>query len=368
MNETEHLRDQLQLRIDQFLIEHETILARIAPDLATFSTYSQSFLRGGKRFRAIFAYWGWHGVRQTLPGVAQDDAKALHTILGVGAALEIFHAAALAHDDILDNSDTRRGEPAIHRRFEKLSADAGWRGDHAAFGVGSAILFGDMLLSWSDELMYTTLAGLPESAAAPARAEYQQMRTDVTAGQYLDVLEESAWFGHSDEELIERARTILTYKSAKYSVEVPLALGASTAGATPAQIEALREYGLAVGTAFQLRDDILGVFGDARVTGKPSGDDLREGKRTLLVALTRRELPEHERPAFDAQIGNPDLGEDEILALQKLMHDTGAVAETERIIAESVAAGRAALADSTLGADARAALDALAVHMSARSA
>ncbi|WP_187976199.1 polyprenyl synthetase family protein [Mycetocola sp. JXN-3] len=368
MNETEHLRDQLQLRIDQFLIEHESILARIAPDLSTFSTYSQKFLSGGKRFRAIFAFWGWHGVRASNPATNPDDPAARDIILGVGAALEIFHAAALVHDDILDNSDTRRGEPAIHRRFEALSAEANWRGDHAAFGRGAAILFGDMLLSWSDELMYNTLAALPRENDAAARAEYQNMRTDVTAGQYLDVLEESAWFGHSDDELITRARQILTYKSAKYSVEVPLALGASVAGGSETQLAALRAYGLSVGTAFQLRDDILGVFGDARVTGKPSGDDLREGKRTLLVALTRRELPEAERARFDSQIGNPDLSDEDILALQALMQETGAVAAVETIIAESVANGRAVLTDSGLGTEARSALDALALKMSSRSA
>lgn len=368
MKETEQLRVQVQARIEGYLSARASILAQISPELAPFSRFSQEFLSGGKRFRATFAFWGWHGVTEAADPALLSSPDALAEITGVASAIEVFHAAALVHDDIIDNSDTRRGEPALHRRFEALAAEGGWDGEHREFGIGSAILFGDMLLCWSDELLNETVDSLADRAAARAvRTEYSGMRTDVTAGQYLDVLEESAWRGHSDEELIERARRILTYKSAKYSVEVPLALGAHTAGAGAAQLEALRAYGLAVGMAFQLRDDVLGVFGDASVTGKPSGDDLREGKRTLLVALTRRELGGAARDAFDAQVGDPGLTEAQIARLQETMRRTGAVEAVENIIASSIRDGQRALEGAPLGARAVTELTALAERVSARA-
>lgn len=369
MNETVQLRDQVQTRTEAFLADRRTILSRISPDLAPFSDFSQTFLSGGKRFRATFALWGWRAVTEHSAPSRLHEERARAEIIGIGSAVEMFHAAALVHDDIIDNSDTRRGAPAIHRRFEALAAAGGWTGIHAEFGVGSAVLYGDMLLSWSDELMNDTIDSLDRRDwAAAVRAEYSMMRTEVTAGQYLDILEENAWQGYSDAELVERAHRILTYKSAKYSVEAPLALGSLGAGGTEEQVRALREYGLPVGVAFQLRDDVLGVFGDAQITGKPSGDDLREGKRTVLVALARAELAGRERAEFDRLVGDPTLSVTQVSHLQEVMRRTGALDAVEALIADSVAAGKAALVGAPLGETSVRELLLLADKVSARDA
>src|SRR6185312_14854346 len=149
-------------------------------------------------------------------------------------------------------------------------------GSHESFGRSGALLLGDLLLDWSDELFDNGLRQLSISAsAAAARREFNTMRTEVTVGQYLDIVEEQSWHTHPETEHLDRAHTVIVYKSAKYSVEAPLVIGASLAGASETQLDALRNYGIPLGTAYQLRDDLLGVFGDAEKTGKPSGDDLR---------------------------------------------------------------------------------------------
>lgn len=369
MNETERLRVRVQSRLDQYVADQAAILANISPDLGPLSEFSTDFLAGGKRFRAIFAYWGWHGVTAVSQPEKLDDPAELATIIDIATAVEIFHAAALVHDDIIDNSSTRRGAPSVHRRYAELigahtSPDLADR-----FGISAAILHGDLLLNWSDELLADTVAAIANRSAAQAvRAEYASMRTEVTAGQYLDVLEENAWRGHSDAELVERAIRILTYKSAKYSVAVPLSLGAHAAAGTPEQLAALGRYGIEVGTAFQLRDDVLGVFGDSSITGKPTGDDIREGKRTLLVALTRAQLSGEERDRFDAAVGNPDLSEAEVARVQQQMIDTGALAGVEARIADAIVAGRSAVAHAPLGENAIAALLTLANRVGSRTA
>lgn len=369
MNETERLRVRVQSRLDEYVATQAAILANISPDLGPLSEFSSDFLAGGKRFRAIFAYWGWHGVTALSQPERLDAPDQIATIIDIATAVEIFHAAALVHDDIIDNSDTRRGAPSVHRRYaEMLSGDTSPE-LAGRFGISAAILHGDLLLNWSDELLADTVADIADPAAGRAvRAEYASMRTEVTAGQYLDVLEENAWRGHSDAELIERAIRILTYKSAKYSVAVPLSLGAHAAAGTPEQLAALGRYGIEVGTAFQLRDDVLGVFGDSSVTGKPTGDDIREGKRTLLVALTRAELSGDERDRFDAAVGNPDLSAADVARVQRQMTETGALAGVEARITAAITAGRAAVEHAPLGEAAIAALLALANRVGSRTA
>ena len=209
------------------------------------------------------------------------------TVLTAAAALEVFHAAALVHDDVIDNSDTRRGRPAAHRALEASHRARAWAGDAAAFGRSGAVLLGDLLVAWSDDLLEEGLATASVDRAAAARTEYGIMRREVTIGQFLDIAEESAYVSEPDEMHAERALRVASLKSARYSIQQPLAIGAALAGADAAQQAALAAFGHPVGMAFQLRDDVLGVFGDEAATGKPSGDDLREGKRTVLVAYAR---------------------------------------------------------------------------------
>jgi geranylgeranyl diphosphate synthase type I len=346
------LVDLVHSRIDEFINTRESIVTTISPDLAVLVDFSRQFLSGGKRFRAQFAHLGWQGV-PALPmspapaADGTDSGPRLTGIVAVAAALEVFHAAALVHDDIIDNSDTRRGAPSAHRRFERLHGAEGWAGSAGGFGTASAILLGDLLLGWSDELLDEGLDRVADrDSARRARAEFNRMRTEVTAGQYLDILEEQAWVTQAEAELLGRAVRVIVFKSAKYSVQAPLVIGAALAGADDQHLDALRAFGLPLGIAYQLRDDLLGVFGDAVVTGKPSGDDLREGKRTVLIALARERLDGADRDAVDRLLGRPDLSAEQITALQQIILASGAVDRVEAMIQENVAAALAVLADS----------------------
>lgn len=352
------LVDLVDARIDEFISDRSSIILSIGPDLAPLTDFSRRFLSGGKRFRALFCYWGWQSVagREGLDPFADVGETDLDSVVSAAAALEIFHAAALVHDDIIDNSDTRRGSPAAHRLFESTHLESGWAGDADAFGRSSAILLGDLLLGWSDELLDVGLEPLGRDRARATRAEFMHMRTEVTAGQYLDILEEQAWVRQQESEMRSRAERVIVYKSAKYSIQAPLLIGAAIGGATLDQRAALRDFGLPLGIAYQLRDDMLGVFGDSAVTGKPSGDDLREGKRTVLVALARERLAAGPRNVLDELLGDPTLGDEQVRMLQRTLTECGAVDAVEALIEEQVSLALAALEGSTLT---RAAIDEL---------
>lgn len=371
MGESIRLVDLVQNRIEDFLDEHTLILRSIGEDMAPVLTFSRDFLSGGKRFRALFCYWGWLSVRG-VPEIGRSEdpaaARSLSAIVSAASALELFHAAALVHDDIIDKSDTRRGAPSAHRRFQALHAKEAWMGDGELFGTSAAILLGDLLLGWSDELLDEGLDFVDGARRKNARAEFNRMRTEVTAGQYLDILEERAWNRRSESTLRERAERVITYKSAKYSVEAPLAIGAAIGGGRPAQLESLRSFGLPLGMAYQLRDDVLGVFGDSAVTGKPSGDDLREGKRTVLIALARDNLPSGSRHLLDELLGDPDLTEKQIDMLQLTIRDSGALEEVEVLIASYVEQALEAIGTAQVSEDARAQLSELARTVTRREA
>jgi geranylgeranyl diphosphate synthase type I len=339
-------------------------LLKISPDLDIIDAAARRLLAGGKRFRALFCYWGWRsvsGFASAHDELVDGDGPGLDAVISVASALEIFHAAALVHDDIMDNSDLRRGQPSVHKRFESWHREQGWSGSARAYGDASALLVGDLLLAWSDQLFEAGTRALKNpDAATAARDEFAVMRTEVTVGQYLDMLEETSWRSRPEAELLPRAHRVIVYKSAKYSVEAPLAIGAALADASLPQLGALRSFGLPLGVAFQLRDDLLGVFGDPAVTGKPAGDDLREGKRTVLVALTRQKLQGGIGRLFDELLGDDDLDEQQIGMLQNAVRDSGAVEQVERIIAHNVGVAMTALADAPLTRSAREQLGALA--------
>ncbi|WBU38750.1 polyprenyl synthetase family protein [Homoserinibacter sp. YIM 151385] len=371
MAESLRFTDLVQERIDRALEAHASHLAEIAPELADITRIAGDLLQGGKRFRALFCYWGWQAVAgledEEGPLDSGRSAEHLPAVVEVAAALEIFHAAALVHDDIMDNSDLRRGRPSAHRRFEAIAHELGLAGDRAAFGRNGALLLGDLLLGWSDELLDEGLRRLDDGARIAARLEFTRMRTEVTLGQHLDILEEGSWRGRDDEDLIRRAHRVILFKAAKYSVEAPLAIGASLAGASLPQLEALRAYGLPVGVAFQLQDDLLGVYGDPAETGKPAGDDLREGKRTVLIALARQALPPSAARLLDELLGDPELDAGQISMLQSTVRDSGAVAKVDRIIGHSVRTARAALGQAPLSRAAREELSRLADAVTRRS-
>ncbi|GEK16657.1 polyprenyl synthetase family protein [Cellulomonas persica] len=325
----------LRAGVDHVLAEH---VARLRAELRAVSSDAdrladavEAMLAGGKRLRAAFCWWSWraHG--------GQPDTPEAAAVLRVGAALELFQAAALFHDDVMDDSDTRRGKPAAHRAFAAMHDELGLQGDAERFGTSAAILLGDLALVASEQVFADALAQAPLPRVLRARAVFDLMRTEVTVGQYLDVLAQSQpWGDPAGDEA--RAREVIRAKSARYSVEHPLTLGAALADADDAELDAVRALGLPLGEAFQLRDDVLGVFGDPRTTGKPAGDDLREGKRTVLIARAhRRALERGDSATADllrTSLGDRALSDEQVAVLADAIDSTGAVDEVEELISE----------------------------------
>lgn len=312
--------EQVQATIDDVLVEQSARLAPLGPDAEELLAAARESLAGGKRLRAAFCRAGFEAVHGPLPPGSPEEAS----VLRAAAALEVLHASALVHDDVMDASDTRRGRPATHRAFESRHRAEGWRGSAAGYGTAAAILLGDLLLSWADELVRR--CGLPADRVAAALDLLDLTRSEVIVGQFLDVSVQAR--GRTG---VEEAMRVLRYKSAKYSVERPLHIGAALAGASGAQLEALSDFGLPVGEAFQLRDDLLGVLGDSAVTGKPAGDDLREGKRTVLVAHALDLLPADDAERLERALGT-DLDPAQVADLQRIVADSGATGLVEERI------------------------------------
>ncbi len=314
--------------LEQFIDDQQDRLAPIGVEMTPLVDAARRAVTGGKRLRPAFAYWGWRA--------AGGSAERLDAIVTAAAAIELVHASALAHDDVMDDSATRRGQPAAHRAFAQLRAPDSSPAEAQRFGRAAAILLGDLLLSWSDELLGRS--GFEPQAIARGRVYFDLLRSEVIAGQYLDVLAQT----HAKTSPAETLR-VVRYKSAKYTVERPLQFGAALANAQPPLLSALSSYGVPLGEAFQLRDDILGVFGETRVTGKPSGDDIREGKRTLLVARAYAKATTTQRSVLDNNVGDPRLDVSGIADVQRVIKDTGALAAVETVIDELTAAALSVL-------------------------
>lgn len=325
-------------------------LEDLGEDAVRLVQHARQSVSGGKRFRAAFCWWGHLAV------APPDDQSAL---LRACASLELLHASALVHDDYMDASDVRRGHPTTHRSFEELHRSLGWTGDAALYGGSAAILLGDLLLSWSDEMLRT--CGLPAERVLDALGYFDLTRSEVVTGQFLDVSAQVR--GTSD---VDVAMTVVRYKSAKYSVERPLHIGAALAGGDDDVHRQLTRFGLPLGEAFQLRDDMLGVFGDPEVTGKPAGDDLREGKRTVLVALALDALPAADAAVLDDALGTP-LSASDVARLQQLIDGSGAREQLEEVITGLTDHALTALAEADIDDDARGVLGRLAAAATQRS-
>jgi geranylgeranyl diphosphate synthase type I len=350
--------EDLRARVDDvlagFLRRQEEALRAVSEDCVPLVRAVADLVRGGKRLRPGFCYWGWRGA----------DGPDCDPIVTAAAALELFQAAALIHDDVIDASDTRRGMPAVHRRFAQDHAARGWGGAAERFGLAGAVLAGDLCLVWTDELLAG--CGLPGERLAAARPVVNTMRTELLAGQFLDVLAQVAP-EPPRQEAVRRARHVVRYKSAKYSVEQPLLIGGTLAGAPPGLLGAYSDYGLPLGEAFQLRDDVLGVFGDPARTGKPAGDDLREGKRTVLVALTLERADAQRAELVRRRLGDPRLDAAGVEEVRAVMVEVGALAAVEALIGELAGTARRALAAAEVPASARAMLEALIDTTTARN-
>lgn len=283
-------------------------------------------LQGGKRLRPACCYWSFVGAG------GRGDATE---VLDAACALELLHAAALLHDDVIDGSARRHGAETRHVEFARRHRDGGWGGNPEAFGAGVAILLGDLAQAYARR----GLLGAP----GPAVALFDEVAVEVNVGQYLDLLGSAV--GVRDAGAVERARQICRYKTAKYTVERPLHLGAALAA--PQRIDVLTgplsAVGLPLGEAFQLKDDLLGVFGDPDITGKPVGDDLRQGKPTLLAALARAGATGAGARLFDSRFGAADLTDAEATDLVDVIEATGARAQVEATIAALAGEARRAL-------------------------
>ncbi|HEX2314763.1 MAG TPA: polyprenyl synthetase family protein [Thermomonospora sp.] len=346
------VRKEIDEALLAFVDRQRPGMLAISDDLAPLLTALDALLAGGKRLRPAFCYWGWRAA-------GGEDIEAARGIAVAAASLELLQASALIHDDVMDASDTRRGQPSVHRRFEAVHREQGWRGAAAPFGEGAAILLGDLCLAWSAEMFHAS--GLGDEPLRRGREVFDLMRTEVICGQYLDMLEGARGAG-----TVESALNVVEFKSAKYTIERPLHLGAELAGASPEVVTALRAYGRPLGIAFQLRDDVLGVFGDPAETGKPAGDDLREGKRTVLVAYTLERATAAQAAVVERRLGDPALDAEGVAELRSIIEDTGALAACEDLIDRYTAQAAEALEAAPVAADARAALGELTVAATAR--
>jgi geranylgeranyl diphosphate synthase type I len=364
-----HVRDRVDRALQAFVAQQHGVLLASGDDLRAGADSIAGLLAGGKRLRPAFCYWGWRGAG------GPDGPE----IIKAAAALELLHAGALVHDDLMDASDTRRGQPSLHRQFEARHAGRRWHGSAGAFGMGMAILLGDLLICWTDEMFHAS--GLPPDALRRGRPVLDRMRTEVFAGQYLDLLGQAA-----GDETVAGALRVVEFKTAKYTIERPLHLGAALAGAGLAGPDgpfaggaragdggtggalaaAYTAYGLPLGIAYQLRDDILGVFGDPAQTGKPAGDDVREGKRTVLLAIARSRATPGQAQVIDRYLGDPRLDEAGTAEVRAAITGTGAVAECERMIGRHASEAITALEDAPMTGEARQALAELAVAATAR--
>lgn len=325
------LRTGIEAELALFLNQQRQVMTEINPESMVLIDSVAEFVSAGKRLRPTFLLAGWLATGAPLIKGAYQAA----------AALEFLQACALIHDDVMDSSDTRRGKPATHREFATYHRGHRWLGSSETFGVGAAILLGDLCLSWADELLVQ--AELPDQTKYAGKKVYDLMRTELMIGQYLDLLEQARGGGS-----IDRAFDVIRLKSAKYTIEKPLVLGATLAGGSDKLISVLSEYGLTLGEAFQLRDDVLGVYGDPQETGKPAGDDLREGKQTVLIAEALATATAEQQEQIDYHLGNPAIDDAEIAMLRDVISKTGALGRVEARISEKTASAKNAAKSSEI--------------------
>jgi geranylgeranyl diphosphate synthase type I len=336
---------RVEARLAALLDAEEARWAAVDADLlAPLRSLRRLVDSGGKRLRPAFAHWAFVGL-----GGDPDDPR----VVDVGAALEMLHAFALVHDDVIDDSATRRGEVTTHVEFAGRHHEAAWRGEARRFGEGVAILVGDLAHVYADRLLGT----VPPATAAV----WVELRVEVNMGQYLDLL--GTVRADRDRALAHR---IARYKSGKYTIERPLHMGATLAGASNRALAALSAYGDPLGEAFQLRDDVLGAFGDPALTGKPVGEDLREGKPTPLLAAAAERAGGHPAALLLDRVGDPQLADDDVARIQQVLVDTGALTEVEGLIDTLAARAVEALAGAHLTGEATAELTDLAHFVATR--
>lgn len=347
--EPEAIRRSVDDALADFLTEKDR--AATQPHLPYLSGLVRDFLSGGKRIRPLLCVTGW----QAVGGVENAGP-----VFRVAACLEMFHAFALIHDDVMDLSDTRRGRPTVHRTLAAQHASCRSPDEVEWFGMSAAVLLGDLALTWSDELLHW--AGLEPAQLAAVLPLVSQMRTELMLGQYLDL---HATGGLTDD--VEATLNVYRYKTAKYTIERPLHVGAAIAGAGPEAMAAFTAYALPLGEAFQLRDDLLGVYGDPLVTGKSRLDDLRAGKNTTLTALALRAADKRQDATLRRLLGDPLLDEEGAGVVRRIFEAVHARETVERMIDDRQQQALGALDDAPFTADAVGALKRIARMATARN-
>ncbi|MEM9516799.1 MAG: polyprenyl synthetase family protein [Actinomycetota bacterium] len=341
------IASRVDQRLDELLIAERERWAAFDADLAQpIDEIRRLVMSGGKRLRPAFCHWGYIAA-----GGATTDAAAVDA----GAAFELMHAFALFHDDVMDDAETRRGQPTTHAVARDEHAAAAWAGESRRYGEGVAILVGDLAFVYADRLL--------EGAPLEAIRVWNELRIELNIGQFLDIAGSVR-----GERRVHKADRICRYKSGKYTIERPLHLGALLAAPERSDVllPALSAYGLPLGDAFQMRDDVMGAFGDAAATGKPVGSDLREGKPTPLLARAVAAANDTQRAALD-MVGDPGLDDAGVAAIQQAIIDTGALDELESHIAELTATAISAIESAPIEGEAAAELIELASYVSWRS-
>ena len=340
------IADRVAARLDAVLVPELARWASLDPDLHDpMAEIRRLVMSGGKRLRPAFCTWGYVA--------AGGDAEA-QIVTDAGAAFELMHAFALFHDDVMDDADSRRGEPTTHTVFAERHAAEGWTGESRRFGEGVAILIGDLAFVYADQML--------ARANPTAWKIWNELRIELNVGQVLDIL--GSVSGVRD---VAQAERICRYKSGKYTIERPLHLGAALAAPERfADLEpTLSAYGLPLGDAFQMRDDVMGAFGDSANTGKPVGGDLREGKPTPLLARALAAATPAQARVL-AKVGRPELTDADVADIQQAIVDTGALADLEQTIVRLTDEATAAIAAADIVDVARDELVALAAFVSQR--
>ena len=355
------LRDQINAELARFSATEGAHILAMGPELQeSVAALSRFVLDSGKRLRPLFS----------LIGVIAAGEEITPAHIKASVALEYLHVCALIHDDLMDQSDTRRGELAIHKYFESHHKNSSLEGSAPLYGLSAAVLLGDLALVLSDKALHESGIGL--EALVRVNRIFDEMRIELMAGQFLDVHEQT--LKHRSRE---RALRIATYKSGKYSIERPLHFGVALVSAGSQQEtlnEVLSSYGIPLGQAFQLRDDLLGVFGDPAQTGKPAGDDLREGKRTLLIAQALNSLEEGEHADIQAhdylesRLGNRDLSDEEIDRMREIIITSGAQHDVEETIQQLSELAHSALLHQSLSNSGKLALEEMITMVTVRNA
>ncbi|MET0388715.1 MAG: polyprenyl synthetase family protein [Polyangiales bacterium] len=313
---------RVNARLSSFFADKRELAVGLTPHAAELvDAVAELTMRGGKRTRALAIYAGYRAAAE------QPTDAGFDAVVSLGAAVELLQSYLLIQDDWMDDDEERRGGPATHVSLTRHYGDP-------KLGASMAILAGDVAVGFAFELLHAT--HVPDRCAAAARAAFTKMHFEVVCGQQLDLL------GHETVTLTHHLKT------GSYTVRGPVTLGALAGDASDAQLHALEEFGRPLGIAFQLRDDILGTFGDTRTTGKPAGHDLREGKNTALVAAARKLLGSAERERLAQVFGRRDADDVSLRAVTELLERCGARAQVEAELRDQLDTARAALSDASL--------------------